>query len=275
MNLQNLISRLDEIDGGYKEPKMGSMDSDYGPYGGDPRDPRTPELSDEEVNQETAKEWINELESLDLEEMTSIDEVNDSGLRDYLKDIQDKEPKLSLEDTVVKAIDQLSAELPGDDYSDEEPLTDSINNEENCAEVDECGGPMSMPMRSPMSQQDSVNMSLNINGSGSGGIRDILDLLKNFESPDHELSKMSTHKIGEPPRGKQALIDVDTDINKEELANSPQPVTLPVSSVTASGNDLHKAKDSYSDKPYRGDNPMAIRSRLESLYSKIKESSNK
>ena len=39
------------------------------------------------------------------------------------------------------------------------------------------------------------------------------------------------------------------------------------------GDDLHKPKDSYSDKPYRGDNPMAlegIKNRLDTLYNNIK-----
>jgi hypothetical protein len=45
--------------------------------------------------------------------------------------------------------------------------------------VDECG---MGSMTSPEGQQDNVNMSVNMSGSGSGGIRDLLDILRNLES---------------------------------------------------------------------------------------------
>ena len=50
--------------------------------------------------------------------------------------------------------------------------------------VEECGmGPMTSPMSSPMPQQDNVNMNVNMSGSGAGGIRDLMAILKNIE--DH------------------------------------------------------------------------------------------
>ena len=48
--------------------------------------------------------------------------------------------------------------------------------------VEECGmGPMTSPMSSPMPQQDNVNMNVNMSGSGAGGIRDLMSILKNIE----------------------------------------------------------------------------------------------
>ncbi|RLD49805.1 MAG: hypothetical protein DRI97_17690 [Bacteroidetes bacterium] len=48
----------------------------------------------------------------------------------------------------------------------------------------------------------------------------------------------------------------------EEYANDPMELIADVDNVThaehVTGNDLHKSKRSYSDKPYRGDNPMAV-----------------
>jgi hypothetical protein len=50
--------------------------------------------------------------------------------------------------------------------------------------VEECGmGPMTSPMSSPMPQQDNVSMNVNMSGSGAGGIRDLMAILKNIE--DH------------------------------------------------------------------------------------------
>ena len=52
-----------------------------------------------------------------------------------------------------------------------------------------CGmSPMSSPMSSPMPQQDNVNMNVNMSGSGAGGIRDLMAILKNIEDGDQQVS---------------------------------------------------------------------------------------
>jgi hypothetical protein len=49
--------------------------------------------------------------------------------------------------------------------------------------IEECG--MS-PMSSPMPQQDNVSMNVSMNGSGAGGIRDLMSILKNIEETGEE-----------------------------------------------------------------------------------------
>ena len=77
--------------------------------------------------------------------------------------------------------------------------------------VDECGmGPMSGMSQG---QQDNVNMSINMNGAGPGGIRDLLDILRNIEqgSDDPDSGELGDliGAMGDRPRGKVAVIDSD------------------------------------------------------------------
>lgn len=50
------------------------------------------------------------------------------------------------------------------------------------SKLDECGCDGGSSSQQP--QQDSVNMNISINGQGSGGIRDLMDILRNIESKD-------------------------------------------------------------------------------------------
>ena len=133
-------------------------------------------------------------------------------------------------------------------------------------EMDECGmGPMSMP--SMNKQTDNVSMNLSMNGSGSGGIRDLMNILRNLDNdkPDHD---DSDDKImpGIAMMKNQPMLG-------DEFANAPEVQIGQDNFPIDHGNDLHKPKNSYSDKPYRGDNPMALESikqRLSSLYDDIK-----
>ena len=52
---------------------------------------------------------------------------------------------------------------------DNRPMTESDT-------VESCGSPMGS---SPIAQQDTVSVSVNMNGSGAGGIRDLMAILKN------------------------------------------------------------------------------------------------
>jgi hypothetical protein len=48
-----------------------------------------------------------------------------------------------------------------------------------------------------------------------------------------------------------------------EFANTPDELVAPLAAATPNGTDLHRAKKSYSDKPYRGDNPMSVQENVE------------
>lgn len=136
-------------------------------------------------------------------------------------------------------------------------------------EVDECGMDQ-MGMSSPMSkQQDNVSMNINMTGSGSGGIRDLMNILRDIENGDDD----HNHDDGIDLKPSPTLIPDKMPMIGDEYNNSPDPITMGTDAVTFSGNDLHKAKDSFSDKPYRGDNPMAvegIKNKLATMYERYK-----
>ena len=114
-------------------------------------------------------------------------------------------------------------------------------------------------------------MNISMNGSGSGGIRDLMDILRNLEKdgPDHhDHDDELDLKIGGP-----ALMMKKEPVLGDEYSNSPDVQMGQDNFPIDHGDDLHKSKDSYSDKPYRGDNPMAlesIKTRLDSLYNNVK-----
>jgi len=143
-------------------------------------------------------------------------------------------------------------------------------------DVDECGmGPMS-GMSS--SQQDNVNMSINMNGAGPGGIRDLLDILRNIEqgSNDPDSGELGDliGAMGDKPRGKVAVIDNDMEMPVGEFANSPDEMYGTVGDVTPTGDDMH-SKGAEAPKVNGGGNPFDVNeeeliARLGSLYETIK-----
>lgn len=118
-----------------------------------------------------------------------------------------------------------------------------------------CGTPMNMPAAQEPPKQP-VTMTVNMNASGSDQIKELLKLISGAEEQPTEMPV----KIAMNP--------------EEELANSPDEKYADIADIIASGDDLHKAKKSYSDKPFRGDNPMAVESikqELAARYREIKE----
>jgi hypothetical protein len=164
---------------------------------------------------------------------------------------------------------------------DDEETKESLDElaDEVQRDMDECGLPGMSTMPSGMmgdrapKQQDSVSMNLSMNGSGSGGIRDLMDILRNLDdtgsSHDHD-SDMGLDLDLDSPK---LMIAKKEPVLGDEYANSPDVQMGQDNFPIDHGDDLHKPKASYSDKPYRGDNPMAvegIKNRLDSLYNNIK-----
>lgn len=142
--------------------------------------------------------------------------------------------------------------------------------------VDECGlpGMANMPsgmmgMSSPK-QSDSVTMNVSMNGSGAGGIRDLMGILKNIEDAgvDHDHHGDDEIVIGGPLDAKMADLE-------DSYANEPHPVTAGSNIVT--GDDL-ASKGGEAEKVNGGGNPMgvdeALVQRLASHYESIKEASH-
>lgn len=111
----------------------------------------------------------------------------------------------------------------------------------------ECGGMMDVTPSAPK-QSDSVTMNVSMNGSGAGGIKDLLDILRNIEKS-----------------GGQDSDDVLVGIGAEEdFDNTPNPTQVP---TPDSGDDLHREKDEYK-KANGGGNPMRMH---ETLVAKLSQ----
>jgi hypothetical protein len=161
-------------------------------------------------------------------------------------------------------------DIEGDDLAD---LRDKKVDEEL---VDECG-----MMPSPMGsngQQDSVSMNISMNGSGGGGIRDLMDILRNIEqgSGDAEgddlgdlIGAMGSEPHGDDMHSKIAVIDGEEPM--DEYANSPDEMYAGVNDVIPTGNDMHSKGNEFR-KVNGGGNPMEqlLINKLSGLYEQIK-----
>ena len=66
---------------------------------------------------------------------------------------------------------------------------------------------MDGPISTPQKQEDNVNMNISINGQGSGGIRDLMDILRNIEKeePGMEPSHDSPALVIDEPQHEPAI----------------------------------------------------------------------
>jgi hypothetical protein len=164
--------------------------------------------------------------------------------------------------------------------------------------VAECGDMMPMPMmpHAP-GQQDSVTMNVSMNGSGTGGIKDLMDILRNIEQAaehDHD------HDHEEPMIAQPHSMDGDVDIvlgtaDEDMLANpdaqsgsgagdesygnsapgGSDAHQFGIDSITRHGDDMHSKGSVKRLRVNGGENPLqeALVERLQSLYDTIKEAS--
>jgi hypothetical protein len=133
---------------------------------------------------------------------------------------------------------------------------------ESAEEVaEECGMPPSMA--DAPKQQDSVTMSVNMNGSGSGGIADLMAILRKIENSAPEGGDEMDVLVKKLP-------GFDNFVGGEQFANEPDEVYKNVDAVVnPPSNGLNEPTQSYPAAA-GGDNPMNIKPRLESLYNQIK-----
>ncbi len=129
--------------------------------------------------------------------------------------------------------------------------------------MEECGGMTSISSQPPK-QSDSVTMNVSMNGSGAGGIRDLMNILKNIDGngADSDVNKLF---------GNDKEVSFD-----EEAVNSPNEVTLDISAVTPAGDDLHSHAGNEVEKVNGGGNPYSnvdesLVSKLQAMYEAVKE----
>lgn len=116
-------------------------------------------------------------------------------------------------------------------------------------------------------QPDSINANVSLNASGKGGIKDLMDILRNIEGDDSE----------EMPR----FGDADVVVKKmsapidlgDNFDNAPDEVYQGVDAVTRTGGDLH-SKGIEKPAVAGGGNPMSVESlkqKLQAHYQQVKE----
>ena len=136
-------------------------------------------------------------------------------------------------------------------------INDSEVDEECDCSMGECG--TSMPMTSPP-QQDSVNVNISMNGSGVGGIRDIMDIL----------SKIETNPANnDPAMGKK-------DIMIGDKFDEAGEKVMGLDAVLPRGDDMHSNRGDNRNSRMAGTMPVAnpikesLKDRLSSLYHEVK-----
>jgi hypothetical protein len=149
--------------------------------------------------------------------------------------------------------------------------------------VDECGMDMPMPMGVPK-QQDNVTMNISMNGSGAGGIRDLMDILRDIEdgpsdsgdSMDDEMGVIIDKMAGGDSDHEVPLIGMD----EAEAGGFDQASTTPDETYQDTeymtkdlAGGINGPKDMYKHSYRQGDNPMAMETltnRLSNLYQEVK-----
>lgn len=144
--------------------------------------------------------------------------------------------------------------------------------------VEECAECDAKAAQHP-AQQDSVNATVNINGQGAGGIRDLLKILSNLEDKSAPLYHDAEDDIllGADKVATEPEYD-DENILDDDYGNSAKyssgPIKYNVSAVTRTGNDL-ASKGLSARKENGGSNPFfnldeSLLGKLQSLYTEVK-----
>jgi hypothetical protein len=120
-------------------------------------------------------------------------------------------------------LQDLMSKLKSIDENAMPPLAPTKDNEPADTE---CGMPIAIggPVGAPK-QQDNVTMNVSMNGSGSGGIADLMKILRNIENGDnkdphqHDVSQL----FGEPE--EPIMGDIVAKLAHEEMDGEESPMT--------------------------------------------------
>ena len=133
---------------------------------------------------------------------------------------------------------------------------------------------MDMPMHhEPEKQPDTVSMNVSMNGSGPGGIKDLMAVLRNIENgegPSHEPRGADDMVIGEPENFEEEQVE-------EKFGNAVHgdrgPHTMGLDAIIHNGNDMHSKGANEPHKKQGGGNPYheSLVNKLSAMYQQIKE----
>jgi hypothetical protein len=142
--------------------------------------------------------------------------------------------------------------------------------------LEECGDMMPMGMMGmsgPQGQQDNIDMNITLHGSGSGGVRDLMNILRNIESSDnkdvhsHDVSKIFG---GEIPMGFDEEM---SDGGFGDASTTPDPTVSGIDAVTDLGAPINSGDHRKRQAGLPQGAPMheTLVGRLSALYNEIKE----
>jgi hypothetical protein len=144
--------------------------------------------------------------------------------------------------------------------------------------VEECGMEVM-----PHGQQDSVTMNISMNGNGAGGIKDLMDIIRNIEnaSQDDNVDIVLGREDMLANLDQGGAGASDESLEDESFGNSARGSsgqhTYDIDAVTPTGDDMHSKGDVKRLKVNGGENPMqeSLVARLEKHYQEIKEAGEK
>jgi hypothetical protein len=111
----------------------------------------------------------------------------------------------------------------------------------------------------------TVKEDINLNVSATGE-EDVVNLIR-------KLSGMPVVAIqAQPAMAEEVVSEADPKERDIEHTNTPREEVAGTDAAIPSGTDLNRAKKSYSDKPFRGDNPMSVAESKEEALWKSYES---
>jgi hypothetical protein len=111
----------------------------------------------------------------------------------------------------------------------------------------------------------TVKEDININVTANGE-EDVVNLIR-------KLSGMPVVAIqAQPAMAEEVVAEEGPKERDIEYTNTPREEVAGTDAAIPSGNDLHRSKKAYSDKPFRGDNPMAVAEAKEESLWKAYES---
>ena len=162
--------------------------------------------------------------------------------------------------------------------------------------VAECGDMMPMPMmpHAP-GQQDSVTMNVSMNGNGAGGIKDLMDILRNIEqAAEHDHDHDHREPMIAQPHSADGDVDIVLGTADEDMLSNPDAQSgsgagdesygnsapggsdahqFGIDAMTRHGDDMHSKGSVKRLRVNGGENPLqeALVERLSAMYQEIKE----
>jgi hypothetical protein len=174
--------------------------------------------------------------------------------------------------------ERLTSTLPANQGAKTTDKTDNTKKEPTPANesLEECGDMMPMGMMGmsgPQGQQDNIDMNITLHGSGSGGVRDLMNILRNIESSDnkdvhsHDVSKIFGGNI-------TAGFDEEmSDGGFGDASTTPDPTVGSIDAVTDIGAPINGGDHRKRQAGLPQGAPMheTLVDRLSALYNEIKE----